>query len=891
MTTERWQRLEALFHAALEHPTADRGAFLSAACGGDAQLRAELDRLLEGHEQASVFVGSAIAEIGRVAAALPPDGRHVGAYRIVRELGRGGMGTVYLGERVDTQFDMRVAIKLIKRGMDTDAVLQRFRDERQILAGLEHPNIARLLDGGTTGDGLPYFVMEYVDGEPIDDYCRTRQLSLNERLRLFRQVCAAVSYAHQHLVVHRDIKPSNILVTAAGVPKLLDFGIAKLVDPSKDASTLATAFGAVAMTPQYASPEQLGGDRVTTVSDVYALGVLLYELLAGARPYDLTGKPANEGRRIVSEADIVKPSAMAARRADNRLARRLRGDLDTIVMTAMRKDPAERYGSVALFADDVRRHTEGRPVVARGEAWTYRTTRFVRRHTFAVAAAAAVVITLIAGVIATSWQARVARAERARAERRFNDVRKLANAVLFDYHDAIEALPGATAVRERLVKDALAYLDSLASEASGDPALQRELAAAYDRMGSVLGRPYAANLGDTKGALESYQKALRIREALVATDAGSRQDRLELARSYRQIGWQLQDTSDSGTGRDHFRHAISIYAQLALEHPADVEIQTALARAHNELGAVLEDRGDLSGALENERRALALLEKLVARSPRDPQLLRTLSITHDYIARSLFLSGEVGAALESNGKALELRAALANQDPTNATFRRMLAISYQNDGDFREQSGDSSGALASFRRKLAFDEELVAADPANAQAHGDLGYSLLRLGDILAKRGEHADALLHYRRSAEEFGRRQTGESGASVALAVSHAGIARAQANLGNRSGALDGVRRADTTVADAPDDPANASQRGTRAQVYEYLGQAYVALATRRGRGPAAARADWSAACDMFRRSHDVWEDMRRRRILTVIDAAKPDKLAQELAQCKAQLGDPAR
>jgi eukaryotic-like serine/threonine-protein kinase len=468
-------------------------------------------------------------------------------------------------------------------------------------------------------------------------------------------------------------------------------------------------------------------------------------------------------------------------------------------------------------------------------------------------------------------------------------VRKLANSVLFDYHDAIEALPGATAVRERLVKDALAYLDSLTAEANGDPALQRELAAAYDRMGSVLGKLWAANLGDTKGALESYKKALRIREALVAADAQNPQNRRELAESHRQIGWQLLDT----TGSEHLRQAISIYTQLAQEHPDDVEIQTALARAHNQLGSVLEDRGDLSGALENERRALALLEKLDAASPGDPGLRRTLSITYDYIARSLFLSGEVGAALESNGKALELRAALATQDPTNATLRRMLAISYQNDGDFREQSGDSSGALASFRRKLAIDEGLVAADPANVQAHGDLGYSLLRLGDILAKRGVHAEALLHYRRSAEAFeqGNRQSDNRDGNVALALSHAGVARAEANLGNRRAALDAVRRAHTAMAEAPDNPANPLQRGTRAQVYEYLAETYLALATRRDRGPADARADRSAACDMFQRSYDVWEDLRRRRILTVTDTAKPAKLADALAQCKAKLGDPGK
>lgn len=890
MSSEHWQQLEDVFHAALERAPAEREAFVAAACSSDAGLRQEVERLLHAHEQASRFVAQAAADVARVAATVPADGRQIGAYRIIRELGRGGMGTVYLAERADAQFEMRVALKVIKRGMDTDAVLRRFGYERQILAGLSHPNIARLFDGGTTGDGVPYFVMEYVDGQPIDEYCRAHRSPIRDRLELFRQVCAAAAYAHQHLVVHRDIKPSNILVTSERVPKLVDFGIAKLLDADGDDIAVATEFGRQAMTPQYASPEQLRGGRVTTVSDVYALGVLLYELLTDAHPYDVAGKSPDQIRQIVADTEVVKPSAMAARGGDHGTSRQLRGDLDTIVIAAMRKDPVERYASVALFADDVRRHIEGLPVVARGDSWTYRTGRFARRRKLGVAAAAAIVLTLIGGIIATSWQARVARAERARAERRFNDVRKLANSVLFDYHDAIEALPGATSVRERLVTDALAYLDSLAAEASGDPALQRELAAAYDRVGNVLGKPYAASLGNLKGALESYQKALRIREALVSADPRNPQNLRELAASHRQIGWQLLDTAETEAVRQHFRQAISIYAQLLQTHPDDRATRLALARAHNQLGTVLEDRGDLSGALENERRALALLEELLAASPGDKDIRRSLSVTYDYMARALFLSGEVAAALENNGRSLELRAALASEDPTNATLRRMLAISYQNDGDFRDQSGDSAGAVASFRRKLAIDEELLAADPANVTAHGDLAYSLQRLADILAAQGSHAEALVHYRRSAEEFG--QTDDAkGAHLRVAMSHAGVARAQASLGKRRAALDAVRRAATIARNAPDDPANSAQRGTRAQVYEYMAETYVALATRRGSRSADARADWSAACDMFQRSHGVWEDLRRRRILAVTDAAKPDKLSHALGRCQAMLGAPRK
>jgi len=887
MPPDRWQRLEELFHAMLELPAESRAESLSAACGDDTELRADVERLLDSHAQASKFVSGAAAGVESVAASVVPEGAQVGAYRIVRELGRGGMGTVYLGERADAQFEMRVAIKLIKRGMDTDAVLQRFRHERQILAGLQHPNIARLLDGGTTGNGLPYFVMEYVDGEPIDEYCRTHQVPIDQRLRLFRQVCAAVSYAHQHLVVHRDIKPSNILVTADGVPKLVDFGIAKLLDPGENAQLLATELGAQAMTPQYASPEQLRGERVTTVSDVYALGVLLYELLAGARPYDVTGKTPAESRLIVVDSEVAKPSATAARLGEHGLSRRLRGDLDTIVITAMRKDPAERYSSVALLEDDIRRHVERLPVVARGDSWRYRAARFVRRRKLGVAAAAAIVITLVGGVIATSWQARVARAERVRAERRFNDVRKLANSVLFDYHDAIEALPGSTAVRERLVRDAQVYLDSLVAEGGSDSGLQRELAAAYDRLGTVLGRPAGANLGDTAGAMESYRKALKIREALAAADPRNPQARRELAQSHRRIGWQM-GTTEFDAGREHFRQAIAIYTQLVTEQPGDTETRVGLASAHNELGLILEGRNDLAGALENERRALALLEAAPAETRGTPEFRRRLSITHENIGRSLFLSGDDAAGLDANAKALALRAALASEDPTNAIFRRMVAISYQNDGDYRDHAGDSDGALASFRRKLAIDEELFAADPANSQAGGDLAYSLVRLGDILAKRGGHAEALIHYRRSVEQWERlqKQSGDTTLNPILAVSHAGVARAQANLGNQIAALDAARRAETALATAHEDVMDSGRRELQAQTYEYVAEVHVALAARHGLTPADAKAHWSAACRALQQSGEVWADMRSRGILWGTDASKPDTLARELASCKARL-----
>src|SRR5438874_8474118 len=539
VTPERWKQVEVVFGQALELPAGERAAFIQKNCEGDEELRREVESLLESHASAGRFIDQPDIFLKDDDASVAA-GQLIGAYRIVREIGRGGIGAVYLAERADEQYQKRVAIKLIKRGMDTDSVLRHFRNERQILASFDHPNIARLFDGGTTEDGLPYFVMEYVEGLPINEYCSAHGLSVVDRLKLFREVCAAVSYAHRHTVIHRDIKMSNIFVTSEGTPKLLDFGIAKILAPGAGAEGLMTMTGVRPMTPEYASPEQIRGEPVTTASDVYSLGVVLYELLTGRSPYRFTSRAPHDVERAITEQEPTRPSTATGlhRKQHSELSNRklLRGDLDNILLMALRKEPARRYQTVDQFAEDIRRHLESRPVRARKDTIGYRARKFVRRNKVAVAASLLILVSLIGGLIATAWHAHRATVQKALAERRFNDVRQLAHSVLFDYHDAIKNLPGATRVRERLVKDALNYLDSLAREATGDPALQRELAAAYERVGDVRGEAFGASLGDRAGATDSYRKALTIREALVAAAPRDVQNRRDLAIISRKIG-------------------------------------------------------------------------------------------------------------------------------------------------------------------------------------------------------------------------------------------------------------------------------------------------------------------------------------------------------------------
>ena len=404
MISERWKRVEEIFQAALDRSPDERKQFIAEACAGDEKLCAEIEALVEQYEAAGDFIETppiarenilSSGSWNKETVLLDDEhdrmaGVRIGAYRIVREIGRGGMGAVYLAERDDGQFRKQVAIKLIKRGMDTDFILRRFRNERQILASLDHPNIGRLLDGGTTQDGLPYFVMEYIEGQPLYVYCDNHRLTIRERLRLFCQICSAVSYAHQNLVIHRDIKPGNILVSADGSPKLLDFGIAKLLNPDLAAQTLDPTLTALRlMTPEYASPEQMSGETVTTSTDVYSLGVLLYELLTGQRPYRLRYRSPFEQARAICEEEPQRPSvrvtqidemllinspngeqsaieAICVARSDTpeNLRRELSGNLDNIVLKTLRKAVHERYASVEHLCADITRHLEGRPVSA-----------------------------------------------------------------------------------------------------------------------------------------------------------------------------------------------------------------------------------------------------------------------------------------------------------------------------------------------------------------------------------------------------------------------------------------------------------------------------------------------------------------------------------------------
>ncbi|MCY7345892.1 MAG: serine/threonine protein kinase, partial [Pyrinomonadaceae bacterium] len=515
MNAENWQKIEELLNAAMAIEPPKRRKFL-ARIGAD-DVRREVESLLDAEAAAENFLASPAMAFSadffdedEAADALL--NQKIGNYKIVGELGKGGMGAVYLAERDDGKFQQNVAVKLLKRELNTADIRRRFRHERQILAAFAHPNIARLLDAGTTSDGLPFLVMEYVAGIPVDEFCESENLKLVERLELFRTICEAVACAHRNLVIHRDLKPSNVLVTKDGIPKLLDFGISKLLTPEFESDSAHTVTKLGAMTPEYASPEQLRGESVTTATDVYSLGVILFELLTAQRPFELKKHNAQEMIRAVCDTEPKRPSSVVLSHSSLNAERTtqpnrqrtkhkaqmtkpnaLRGDLDNIVLKALKKDASRRYSSVEQFSEDIRRHLANLPVLARPDTLSYRATKFINRNRFAVFAGLLMFLTLTGGIVATVWQARRAEAQRIRAENRFNDVRRLSNALLFELSPKIERLSGATEAREILVKRALEYLDSLARESEDDSQLQSELAVAYEKIGDLQGNPSNPN--------------------------------------------------------------------------------------------------------------------------------------------------------------------------------------------------------------------------------------------------------------------------------------------------------------------------------------------------------------------------------------------------------------
>ena len=852
MTSDRFRRCEELFHAAAALAGPERDEFLASACLGDPGLRGEVERLLAAHARAGDFIASpAIAAMEQPEARESLADRRIGPYQVLREIGRGGMGAVYLAERADGQYEQRVALKLIKRGMDTEQVLSRFRAERQILASLDHPNIARLLDGGSTDGGVPFFAMEYIEGQPIDTYADRHGLTVEERIGLFLQVCVAVTYAHQHLVVHRDIKPLNILVTSEGTPKLLDFGIAKVLHAGADEAT-STVTGLRLLTPEYASPEQVEGQHATTASDVYSLGVVLYELLTGRSPYGPRSRSPRDVVDAVRTTDPERPSAVGG---TEKLRRRLRGDLDVILLTALRKESARRYQSVEQFSGDLRRHLDGLPVRARPDTFRYRAGKFVRRNRAAVVAAALVALALVGGTVATAWQAREARAAQARAERRFADVRRLANAVLFDYHDAIRDLRGARPVRERLVRDALGYLDNLAQEAHEDPSLQRELAGAYKRWGDLQSSA-PEWLDDNDGAARSYAKALGMLDALIRAGGANAQVRRDAASTELALGGIVWARGDLAAALGHAERARGLLEPLIAAAPNDTDLRLQLSSAIDRLGEISLEAGNIAGSLRYHRAGLQQLETAPAAERRRPAVRHEISVAYGHLADSQIEAAELAGALESRQHSFALRAELAREFPENVVYAQNLLTA-------RYYLATTLGRLDRWSEALTLHRENLAQDSTSS-------FGICRVGEALGHLGRHEEALDHFRRALAKHEREllaDTARLTSKLAALEDQARICKTLATLGRPAtpGACGlATRRASGITVDS----GYAFARAFVAAAYTDIGTAYEMLSRRLGPGASDGRGYRTAALDVHLRSRAIWRDLAARRLVSPVD-----------------------
>lgn len=751
MTPEKWKKIKASLSAVIDLPAGERAAFLDRET--DSAVRHDVEKLFAAYKSSDGFIEKPLLiEQGMADGDDRNDliGNHVENYLILKRIGSGGMGAVYLAERVNSDFKQKVALKLIKRGMDSEAIIKRFAIERRILSTLNHPNIAQLLDGGISSEGLPFFVMEFVDGKPLNQFCLENHVPLGKRLQIFRQICSAVEHAHKNLVIHRDLKPSNVLVTEDGTPKLLDFGIAKLL--SDDGfETANTATQGKMFTPEYASPEQILGKTVTTATDVYSLGVILYELLAQHRPFDVKGKSYEEIIRNVCETEPPKPSETLGNHYltvenEPEIAQipknQLRGDLDNIILKALRKEPSERYGSVQQFAEDISRFLNGLPVLARPQTRQYRFGKFVKRHKAGVLAAALILISLIGGISVATWQAIVARRERAKADLRFNDVRQLANSVIFDYQDRLKELAGSTEIQEKMISDAVAYLDRLSAESSQDLDLQMELAKAYVKIGDIQGNTGNLNRGQFDLAKESYLKALELYESAAQKNQSDSAVFNQLAENYKKLAGVERIEGNSGESVFYFEKSVETYRKSLEIKPDDTTSMQGLAWSQINIATLHEEPNQVDASLAMCREAVEIFEKLAAKEPDNEKLQNNLPNAYEALADILMAKPEKrGEALKIYETVLALFQEKQRQNPNDLELKQRIALEHSYIADALDSTDKAADATASYRKSLELYDEVVKIDAKNEYAVMERSYVKVMFGKFLVKQGKSSEAI------------------------------------------------------------------------------------------------------------------------------------------------------
>lgn len=790
MNRDTWNRIKEIYFQAIDLESDERAAFIARACAGDAALQSEVQAFVDAEGPVDGFLESpGVAPLDGPWGTSPASmvGRRIGAYEILRELGRGGMGTVYLAHRADGRFEQEVAIKLIRQGMSSSEAVRRFQSERRTLASLQHPNIARLYDGGVTDDGIHYFAMEHVDGSPIDVHCNAHRLSTNARLELFRKVCGAVHAAHTHLIIHRDLKPANVLIDGNGEPKLLDFGIAKLLESDVGETTAATAATQRPMTVEYASPEQVLGLRMTTQSDVYSLGIVLFELLTGCRPYRFTSRNHVEIARVICETDAERPSTALWRTRSEASAtdsdgeddngrfdlpgplasdvspRRLAGDLDNIVLMALQKEPDRRYASVEQFSEDIRRHLVKLPIRARRDTIRYRAARLVQRNKLAVAAAIALTATLLLGIASTAWKAAEARRERdlanasltraVAAEQRAQsesaraaieaDAAKETAAFLVGLFGAADPdAPDADAVTARQMLDRGA--EKIQAELADQPAIRATLL-------NTLGAIYS-NLAAFDRAHALFEEALALQRDLY----GARS--LEAAERLNDLGLMQRALGKFAESVESLREALSIRREHLGEHdPVVAQSLSNLGLVLHELGAIDEAEDVLRSALEIRRDAFGTRNEEVAAT------LNNLGVL-------LFSKGDYHGARQCLTELVDATTHVFGEEHSRT------ALTKTNLGLLLHVIGEYEAAERLYTEALAVQRSIYGT------AHPELAATVNNLGGLCIDRGQPAAAEAYFREALTNY----------QDAYGGDHPKVARAMSNIGlslRRQGRFDGA------------------------------------------------------------------------------------------------------
>jgi len=717
-----FERIKALFSDARDMPdTGARLAWLNRQCGGDRSLIEEVQSLLTASVEAETIRAEAQYPANRV-----PAGQF-GPYVALELLGRGGTSAVYRAERRDGKFEQTVALKVMAPFFSAPEFQRRFETERQLLASLNHPRIAHLLDGGTSSSGDPWLAMEYVEGERLDHYCDRHDLDVQARLRLFLQICDAVEYAHRHLIVHRDLKPGNILVTSEGSVKLLDFGTGAVLASRNDLTVTRTRM----LTPRYASPERLLGYPASVSDDVFSLGVILHELLTGVWPFGDPESPADALKRLDGTAiptplasSIGSKNSRMAPRSVDRLQKLLRGDISLIVLKALDADAERRYPTVAEFTADMEAYLEGRPIQARKNEFRYRARKMVQRHKVAIGVSAVVTIALAAAIGGVIWQARVAREQSLRAQTRAEDLRKLSNTLLSDLDDAIQKLPGSTEAQRMLVTAVTEHLRRMQHDASGDTQTQIDMANGYIKLGNVQGNPYDQNTGDPVQALASIRKAIEIAEPLVRKETENAEAEHALAWAHQSYAEVLLGSGKPREAAIEMRAAVEIFDRLANRRGAGAPQLVDLAVAWGGLGDILGQPGiaslaDTSGAQAAFERLVATDERILRLDPSNARARRGIPIVLIKMA-NLVNETDPPRALDRYQAALAAAQALPPEIRDAVQFQRIVENNLNHIGTSLAELGKYDEALSKFEEARAMAAKLLAADPKDSRAVSDM---------------------------------------------------------------------------------------------------------------------------------------------------------------------------